>query len=155
VVSDFPAIVSQMRQLGVTTQITSYQTAFSNKMIQDLGQGAEGIIVTSLAPSAQDNANLEPYLARWRSEMKREPNGLPYTQYWYDSVYIAAELYRWLDAQKLPATGENMRKALLAVRTFQGPLTNETTFRDDHTVEKTTYFWQVKGGKFVLIGNSN
>ncbi len=154
VVSDFPTIVAQMRQLGITAQITSYQTAFSNKMIQDLGGGAEGIIVTSLAPSAADNANLTPYLERWKTEMGREPNGLPYTQYWHDAPYIVAELYRWVEAQKLPATGENLRKALLAIKTFDGPLTNATEIGEDHTVEKATYFWQVKDGKFVLIGNS-
>ena len=154
VVSDFPAIVSQMRQLGVTTQITSYQTAFSNKMIQDLGGGAEGIIVTSLAPPVQENANLGPYLERWKKEFKREPNGLPYTQYFFDAPYIIADLYRWIDEKKLPATGENLRQALLAIKTFKGPLTNGTTFKEDHTVDKATYFWQVKDNKFVLIGKS-
>lgn len=154
VVSDFPAIVSQLRQLGITAQVTSFQTAFSNKMIQDLGAHAEGVIVTSMAPGVEDNPKLEPYLQRWQTEMKRAPNGLPYTQYWHDSAYIVAELYRWVQANNLPATGENMRKALLAVRKFEQPLSGPVVFNDNHTVQKATYFWQVKGGKFQMIGKS-
>lgn len=153
-VSDFPAIVAQLRQLGITTQVTSYQTAFSNKMITDLGVHAEGILVTSMAPGVEDNPKLVPYLKRWQDELKRAPNGLPYTQYWYDSAYIVAELYRWVQANKLPATGENMRKALLAVRKFEQPMSGPVVFNDNHTVHKATYFWQVKGGKFQMVGKS-
>ena len=152
VVADFPAIVAQMRQLGVTAQITSFQTAFSNKMIEDLGAGAEGIIVTSLAPSPEANANLTPYIERWMTEKGREPNGLPYTQYFYDSAFIIADLYKYVLDHDMAPTGENLRTALLAIGTFDGPLTNTTVIGEDHTVEKTTYFWQVQDGKFVLIG---
>jgi branched-chain amino acid transport system substrate-binding protein len=155
VVSDFPAIVSQLRQLGITTQVTSFQTAFNTKMIQDLGAAAEGIIVTSLAPGVDENPALVPYLKRWQDQYKRGPNGLPYTQYWYDSAYIVAELYRWVAQNKLPATGENMRKALLAIKTFKQPLSGPVTFNENHTVQKATYFWQVKGGKFVMVGKSD
>jgi branched-chain amino acid transport system substrate-binding protein len=154
VVSDFPAIVSQLRQLGINTQVTSFQTAFNTKMIKDLGAASEGIIVTSLAPSVEANPALVPYLKRWQDEYKRPPNGLPYTQYWYDSAYIVADLYRWLAANKLPATGENMRKALLAIKTFKQPLSGTVTFNENHTVQKETYFWQVKGGQFVLVGKN-
>lgn len=152
VVSDFTAVVAQMRQLGLNMQVTSFQTAFNPKMIQELGAGAEGIIVTSLAPTVEDNPKLGPHLERWQKEFKREPNGLPYVQYFYDVPYTIAQLYKWVDDQKLPRTGENMRKALLAIRTFDLPLTGSVTFNEDHTVNKATYFWQVKGGKFQPIG---
>lgn len=45
-----------------------------------------------------------------------------------------------------------MRKALLALKSFDLPLTNAVTFNEDHTFDKPTYFWQVKGGKFEPIG---
>lgn len=155
VVSDFPAIVSQLRQLGITTQVTSFQTAFNTKMIQDLGVASEGIIVTSMAPGVDQNPALVPYLKRWQDQYKRLPNGLPYTQYWYDSAYIVADLFRWVEANKLPATGENMRKALIAIKNFKQPLSGPVTFFENHTVSKATYFWQVKGGKFVMIDKSD
>ena len=152
VVSDFTAVVAQMRQLGLSVQVTSYQTAFNPKMIQDLGAGAEGIIVTAMAPSAEDNANVPGYLERWKKAHNREPVGLPYTQYFHDAPYIVAALYQRVLDQGLPLTGENLRKALLEIKSFDLPLTNRITFNDDHTVNAPTYFWQVKNGRFQVIG---
>ena len=151
-VSDFTAIVAQMRQLGVNTQVTSYQTAFNPKMIQQIGAGAEGIIVTAMAPPPDDDPNVAAFVARWKKEFNREPVGLPYTQYWHDSAYVVADLYKWVLGHNLPITGDNLRKALLEIKTFKLPLTDHITINADHTVDSTTYFWQVKGGKFVLIG---
>jgi len=151
-VSDFTAIVAQMRQLGLTTQVTSFQTAFNPKMIQEIGAGAEGIIVTAMAPSVDDNPNVAGYLYRWQKAFKREPIGLPYTQYFYDAPYVVAALYKWVLDRKLPITGENMRKALLDIKTFDLPLTTRIKFNDDHTVDSLTYFWEVKNGKFQVIG---
>jgi branched-chain amino acid transport system substrate-binding protein len=154
VIRDFTAIVAQMRQLGLTVQITSYQTAFNPKMIKQLGQGAEGIIVTALAPSVEDNANLPGYLERWKKAYNREPIGLPYTQYFYDAPHIIARLFKKvLDAGKVP-NGQNMRQALVDIKTFDLPLTNRVVFADDHTVDKPVYYWQVKNGKFQLVGKS-
>jgi branched-chain amino acid transport system substrate-binding protein len=151
-VSDFTNIVAQMRQLGLTMQVTSYQTAFNPKMIQELGAGAEGIIVTAMAPSAADNPNVGPYLDRWQKEFHREPIGLPYTQYFHDAPYIVAALYKKLLDEKLPLTGDNMRKALIEIKSFPLPLTTNITFNDDHSVNALTYFWEVKDGKFVVVG---
>jgi branched-chain amino acid transport system substrate-binding protein len=152
VVSDFTALVAQIRQLGMTTQITSYQTAFNPKMIQQIGSGSEGIIVTAMAPPAEESKNVADYIARWKKEFNREPIGLPYTQYFHDGPYIVAALYKWVLDSKLPVTGENMRKALLAIKSFDLPLTSRIVFNEDHTVNAPTYFWQVKDGKFQLIG---
>jgi branched-chain amino acid transport system substrate-binding protein len=152
VVSDFTALVAQIRQLGMTTQITSYQTAFNPKMIQQIGAGAEGIIVTAMAPPADESKNVADYVARWKQEFNREPIGLPYTQYFHDAPYVVAALYKWVLDNKLPVTGENMRKALLAIKSFDLPLTSHIVFNENHTVDAPTYFWQVKDGRFQLIG---
>ena len=40
------------------------------------------------------------------------------------------------------------------IKSFDLPLTNRITFKDDHTVDAPTYFWQVKNGKFQVIGKS-
>jgi branched-chain amino acid transport system substrate-binding protein len=152
VISDFTAVVAQMRQLGLTVQVTSFQTAFNPKMIQELGAGAEGIIVTASAPSAEDNANVPGYLERWKKVHNREPVGLPYTQYWHDAPYIVAELYKWVLDRNLPVSGENLRKALIEIGSFDLPLTNRIVFNPDHTVIAPTYFWQVKDKRFQVIG---
>ena len=90
----------------MTTQITSYQTAFNPKMIQQIGKGAEGIIVTAMAPPAEDSKNVADYIARWKKEFNREPIGLPYTQYWHDAPYVVSALYKWVLDNKLPITAK-------------------------------------------------
>ena len=42
-----------------------------------------------------------------------------------------------------------MRKALLAVKTFDLPMTGKLTVNDDHTVRKPVNLLTVKGGQFV------
>ena len=54
-VSDAPQVVAQMRQLGMRQTITSFSSIYNPKFIEALGPAAEGVIVTSLAPNAEDS----------------------------------------------------------------------------------------------------
>jgi branched-chain amino acid transport system substrate-binding protein len=148
-VADIPQVIAQMRQLGLTQPVTSYSAAFNPKLIQQLGAAAEGVIATSLAPGPEDSEKVKDYVARWQKEVGREPNGLPYTQYLYDAPYLVAAVFKSLDDKKLPATGENFRKEMLAMRSFSLPITGKTTLNDDHTVVKPVYLMEVKGGKWT------
>jgi branched-chain amino acid transport system substrate-binding protein len=148
-VSDTPQVIAQMRQLGLTQPITSYSVAYNPKLVQQLGAAAEGLIATSLAPGVEDSEAVKAYVARWVKEVGREPNGLPYTQYLYDAPYLVAAVFKSLEAKKLPVTGENFRKEMLAMKSFDLPLTGRTTLGDDHTVVKPVYLMEVKGGKWV------
>ena len=138
-----------MRQLGLSVPVTSYSAAFNPKLIEQLGAAAEGVIATSLAPGPEDSEKVKDYVARWKKDVGREPNGLPYTQYLYDAPYLVATIFKALESKKLPATGENFRKEMLAIRTFDLPLTGKVTLSDDHTVKKPVYLMEVKGGKWT------
>jgi branched-chain amino acid transport system substrate-binding protein len=148
-VSDIPQVIAQMRQLGLTQPVTSYSAAFNPKLIQQLGAAAEGVIATSLAPGPEDSDKVKDYVARWQKEVGREPNGLPYTEYLYDAPYMVTAVFKALDDKKLPITGENFRKEMLAMRTFSLPITGKTTLNEDHTVVKPVYLMEVKGGKWT------
>jgi branched-chain amino acid transport system substrate-binding protein len=145
---DTPLIIAQMRQLGLTQRVSSYSAGYNPKLLAQLGPAAEGFIVTSLAPGLDDNKNLPAFLERWNAEVKRPPNGLPYLQYNYDSILIAAKLYKHvLDKDQTP-TGDTLREALLTIREFDGPLTGQTVV-DGHHVKKPVYLLTVENGKFV------
>lgn len=150
-VSDLPQVIAQMRQLGLKQRVSTYSAGYNPKVIEQLGAAAEGLIVTSLAPGAADNSNVGPFITRWQTAEKRVPNGLPYTQYLYDGPYLVAELYKWVEKNKLPATGENMRKALLAVKSFDLPMTGMLQIGDDHRVKKPVYLLTVDKGLFVPL----
>lgn len=150
-VSDLPQVIAQMRQLGMQQRVSSYSVGYNPKILEQLGKAAEGLIVTSLAPGVADNKNVTPYLERWKQHEGRVPNGLPYTQYLFDAPYLVAALYEWVDKQRLPATGENMRKALVTAKEFDLPLTGKLVIGADHTVRKPVYLVTVEGGKFVPL----
>jgi branched-chain amino acid transport system substrate-binding protein len=148
-VSDIPQVIAQMRQLGLTQPVSSYSAAFNPKLIQQLGVAAEGVIATSLAPGVDDADAVKAYVARWVKEVGREPNGLPYTQYLYDAPYLVAAVFKSLIDKKRPVTGENFRTEMLAMKSFDLPLTGKITLGDDHTVVKPVYLMEVKGGKWT------
>ena len=150
-VAEMPIVIAQMRQLGINQRVSTYSGGYNPQMVEKAGKGAEGLIVTSLAPNEQQNKNVGPYIERWKKAEGRVPNGLPYTQYLYDAAYLVAALYEYVEKNKLPATGENMRKALLAVKTFELPTTGKLVVNDDHTVRKPVNLLTVQNGQFVPL----
>lgn len=152
VVADTTALLSQIKQLGITTPVDSYQNAFNPAMVRQIGPAANGLIVSSMAPTAANDPAVAKYVARWKKDMGREPNGLPYTQYFYDSAWLVMQLAKYVREHNLPETGESYRAALLAQRTFQQPLTGKVTFNDDHTVDKPIYMWKVENLSFQYVG---
>jgi len=150
-VSDLPQVIAQMRQLGLQQRVSTYSAGYNPKVIEQLGAAAEGLIVTSLAPGPTDNTNVTPFINRWKDSEKRVPNGLPYTQYLYDGPYLVAELYKWVEKNKLPATGENMRKALITAKNFDLPMTGGLSVGEDHRVNKPVYLLTVDKGQFVPL----
>lgn len=150
-VADLPQVIAQMRQLGMQQRVSSYSAGYNPKVIEQLGAAAEGLIVTSLAPGVADNPNVGPFINRWKDTEKRVPNGLPYVQYLYDGPYLVAELYRWIEKNKLSATGENMRKALITTKNFDLPMTGDLSVGEDHRVNKPVYLLTVDKGQFVPL----
>ncbi len=148
-VAESPQVIAQARQLGITVPITSYSGVYNPKLIEQLGAAAEGVIATSLAPGVGDLPAVAEYVARWQKEVGRPPNGLPYTQYLHDTPYLVAAVFSSLDKKGVPATGENFRKEMLAIKSFDLPLTGKVEFSDDHTVNKPVYLVEVKGGKWT------
>lgn len=148
-VSESPQVIAQARQLGINVPITSYSGIYNPKLIEQLGAAAEGVIATSLAPGADDSPAVKAYVERWQKEVGRAPNGLPYTQYLYDSPYMIAAVFGSMDKKGIPLTGENFRKEMLAMKTFELPLTGKLEMSEDHTVNKPVYLVEVKGGKWT------
>jgi branched-chain amino acid transport system substrate-binding protein len=148
--SELPQVIAQMRQLGMTQQVTSYSAGYNPKLLAQLGPAAEGLIVTSLAPTATSNPNVAKLVDLWK-QVGRAPNGLPYLQYAWDSTVVVARLFEWVDQNNLPITGENLRKALLTIRTFDLPMTGKLVITDDHRVNKPVYLYVVKNGQFTLL----
>ena len=150
-VADTPQVIAQMRQLGLNQPITSYAAIYNPKLIESLGPAAEGVIVTSLAPGPEQDPQVKAYVERWKKDAGREPNGLPYTQYLYDAPFLVADVFKSLDKKGIKPTGDAFRTEMLAIKTFNSPVTGTTEIEASHTVRKPVYLMQVKGGKWTHI----
>jgi branched-chain amino acid transport system substrate-binding protein len=150
-ITDIPQVLAQMRQLGLQQRVSTYSAGYNPNIVKQLGAAAEGLIVTSLAPGVNDRPQVKEYVERWKQKEGRVPNGLPYTQYLYDAPVMVAQMYDWLLKQKMPATGENMRKALLGVKRFELPMTGVTEVDPSHRVQKPVYLLTVQNGSFVPL----
>ena len=107
--TDVPQVIAQMRQLGMTQRISTYSVAYNPKIIEQLGAAAEGLIVTSLAPGVDENPKVAPFIERWKKEIGRAPNGLPYIQYQYDMVLLAKAMYEYLEGAIQHCAEQNRR----------------------------------------------
>jgi branched-chain amino acid transport system substrate-binding protein len=148
-VAESPQVIAQARQLGITVPITSYSGIYNQKLIEQLGAAAENVIATSLAPGVEDSPLVKDYVDRWVKDVGRAPNGLPYTQYLYDAPALITAVFTSLDKKGITPTGENFRKEMLAIKSFDLPLTGKITFSEDHTVNKPVYLVEVKNGKWT------
>lgn len=150
-VSDLPQVIAQIRQLGIKQPISTYSAGYNPKVIQQLGAAAEGLMVSALAPSAEQNPRIAEFVERWKKTEGRIPNGLPYTQYLYDMPYLIADLYGHLLKNGKPLTGANMREALVEVANFDLPMTGKLQVGADHRVKKPVYLFEVKNGAFAPV----
>ena len=147
-IADMPQVLAQMRQLGLNQPVSSYSGLYNPKVIDQLGKASEGIIATSLAPGVGDLPAVAEYVARWKKDAGRDPNGLPYTQYLHDAPYLVAAVFAGLNKKGVAPTGESFRTEMLAIGTFDLPLTGPVTISDSHTVSKPVYLVVVKDGKW-------
>lgn len=149
---DSPQAVLQLRQLGIRQPILSYVAAYTPTLIRQVGAQADGLIVATLSPSPTDSPKVLAFENRWIKETGQPSENLPVLLYFYDVAFIIKGLVDYLDKRGEALTGENLRKALLAIRTFNLPQTGSITFNDDHTVRKPVFLSEVKNGKFVSVG---
>jgi len=151
-VSDIPLVIGQIRQLGLTQLVATTSSGQNMRIVQQLGPAAEGLLVTSLAPGSDVNKNVKSFIERWEKDEKRTPNGLPFTQYMYDGVYVLRDLLKHTLAKKREPTGDNLRLAMTEVTEFDLPMTGKLKIiseNGEHRVKKPVYVLEVKGGKYV------
>lgn len=145
---DSPQVMLQLRQLGISVPVTSYNAAYSPQLVDLVGPPADGLIVASLAPGLTNNPKLGPFLERWKREKGREPNLLASSQVVSDTAYIVKAIVEHADKAGKELTGPNLRQALLEVATFEQPLSGPVTIDDTHRIIKPVYLFEVRKGKF-------
>ncbi len=148
--SELPQVIAQMRQLGMQQQITSYSAGYNPKLLSQLGPAAEGLIVTSLAPTSADNPNVAKLLELWK-QVGRAPNGLPYLHMRGIPPWSWRRSTAGSTRTECRSPARTAASALLAIREFDLPMTGKLVIKDDHRIDKPVYLYVVKDSKFVLL----
>lgn len=148
--NDTAVAINELRRQGVKAQLFGFAFHEIPEVIGIAKGASEGFIypVPMWDAKNPDNPMAKHFAGAYRERYKKEPS--MYSAVFYEGGQVLGELVKHVRAQKKPVTGENLREALLAIRTFQ-TVFGELTFRPDGSVVKRMALKQVKDGQFTLI----
>ncbi len=146
--------IKQVGEQGLKLQIASYGVMQTADTVGIAGKYAEGAIMSG-QKQEYDPAN-NPRAKRFLDTYQRKYGaGAPnyYTGLTYDATSIIKEAAEWTVKQGKPYTGDTLREAILAIRSFDGT-SGKTIFRDDGTSSRAINILQITNGKFSVISTS-
>ncbi len=148
--NDTAVAINELRRQGVKAQLFGFAFHEIPEVIGIAKGASEGFIYPVPVWDAKnpDNAMAKHFIDVYREQYKKDPS--MYSAVFYEGGQVLGELVKYLHAQKKPVTGENLREALLAVRTFH-TVFGDLAFRPDGSVVKRMAIKQVKDGQFTLI----
>jgi branched-chain amino acid transport system substrate-binding protein len=132
-----PVIFKALREQGSTVPLTTYAGLGEAVAVRTAsGAAMDGLIYTTLANTSPEDPKIASLVERFKKEKNREPAGLSYDVYMYDSAFFFAELIKGIRAADKPVTGENILKAIDDTDSFPLPLQRSTEFTDTGIVRK-------------------
>jgi branched-chain amino acid transport system substrate-binding protein len=141
-------MLRQAKELGYDSDFISADGAYTEDLIKVAGNAAEGSYFSTMALAfgVADQA-----IAQFQNAFKAKFNQDPdvYSAYYYEATNLVAQVLR-----DSGTTGEAIRKGLDAMngaKAFHG-ITGTTSFDSKGGVDKSFYIYQVKDGKFRLVG---
>lgn len=135
---EFSAIFKALDEQGYEGQVTTYSGGGEAVAVRDAaGESMNGVLYSTLQTAAADAPEVVELVDRFRADHGREPAGISYDVFMYDSIFFYAELIKQLRDNDQEVTGENILALVDDVQTFENlPLQGSTTFTDDGTVVK-------------------
>jgi len=148
--NDIAVALNELKRQGVRAQFLGFAFHEVPEVLTIAKGASEGLIypVPVWDVANPDNPMAKRFIDEYREAYKKDPS--MYSAVFYEGGQVLGELVRSLRAQKKPVTGENLREALLAIRSFQ-TVFGELTFRPDGSVIKRMAIKQVKDNQFTLI----
>lgn len=136
----------QVKELGLPAMLVSSSTSQTESTVEKYGTYMEGLLYAFPRETRRQKEFLEKFKTKY-GEMPKAP-AAPYA---YDATNMLIKVLR--DGAR---TSEEIRKALLAIKDFQGVSAEHISFNDRGRVQWPTEEFvikTVKGGKFVEVAN--
>jgi branched-chain amino acid transport system substrate-binding protein len=141
------SIIKALDEQGADVPITTYSGAGEAIAVRDAsGEAMNGILYTTLAGAKANDPAVGELVTRFKEDNDgRDPAGLSYDVYMYDSIFFYAEIIKQLREQDKEVTGENVLALIDDVKTFENlPLQGSTTFTETGTVIKDVIIKRVE-----------
>jgi branched-chain amino acid transport system substrate-binding protein len=132
------AVLKALDEQGANVPVTSYSGVGSAVSVRNAsGSAMKGLIYTTLGGAAANDPKVVDLVKRFTTDQGREPAGLSYDVYMYDSAFFYAEIIKQLRDKGQDVTGKNILNLVDKQKTFDNlPLEGSTTFTGAGTVIK-------------------
>lgn len=139
------AVLKALESRGADVPITSYSGVGQAVSVRDAsGSAMNGMHYTTLSGPDPEDPTVQELVDRFVKEHGREPAGLAYNVYMYDSAFLYCEILNQLREEGREITGENVLSVVDEKQTFELPLQGSTTFTDAGTVIKDVNILRVE-----------
>lgn len=141
-------MLRQARELGLSSKFVSADGAYTDDLIAGAGGAAEGSYYSTMALAyGTADRDIKRFQDAFMSKFGQEPD--VYSAYYYEVTNLVAHVIK-----RSGITGEAIRRGLQATsgsNAYHG-ITGETSFDPKGEVDKHFYIYQIRGGKFQIVG---
>lgn len=132
------AIFKALKEQGADVPITSYAGPAQTVVVRDAaGAAMNGLVYTTLAATKPGDPKVAELVERFKADQGREPAGIAYDVYMYDSAFFYADILKQLREDGREVNGDNILALVDEVKEFSSlPLQVSTTFTDTGAVIK-------------------
>jgi branched-chain amino acid transport system substrate-binding protein len=143
---EFSAIFKALDEQGYEGQVTTYSGGGEAVAVREAaGDSMNDVIYTTLRTADVTSPEVTGLIDRFREDHGREPAGISYDVFMYDSIFFYAEIIKQLRDKDQEVNGENILALVDDVQTFDNlPLQGSTTFTSDGTVIKDVVIKRVE-----------
>lgn len=138
-------MMKQAKALGVTAPFLGGDGLFSPKLIEVAGEAAEGSIVTHIAPLEAKNEKARKFFASFKERYGEDVK--VYAPLSYDCVMMVAAALKQAGVATREAVIREMQKRDFS---YDGVIGTTRFDGKGDTVNKTPFYYMVRGGRFVL-----
>jgi branched-chain amino acid transport system substrate-binding protein len=147
--NESPRIAKQFCDAGLNKiPFLSYQAISNPELIKQAGIECSNNVYYTVKSPPLTGAKVKETEQRFRKEAGRDVNGLDGAAHLYDAVYFIKALIEYTQKNNLPYSGESLRKAYEAIRTFDLPLTGKIVLDKDNMAIAPITVYKTTNGKF-------
>ncbi|MCL2722000.1 MAG: ABC transporter substrate-binding protein [Treponema sp.] len=142
-------ILRQIKDLNLNIQILGISSLYDERIIQLVGEQAEGIVFTYPSyDSKSDDETIQTFVKNYSARFGNAPDA--FAAHGYDVMKVVEYAVKQLKKNNEPITRETLRNEIAKIRDFNG-VSGKFSFDENGDVDKSMRFMTVRNGKFVQL----